>query len=548
MILLNIQGMTCGSCATHIKEKLLAIDGINSADVSFDDKNATIETDNSIETADVIGVIESQGYKAQVKDSASCSVSKEDAANSEKQLHVAIIGSGSGAFACAIKAAEGGARVTIIEGADVIGGCCVNVGCVPSKILIRAAQLAQQQRSNPFVGLENNEPKLSRALLSQQQTARVEELRGAKYQNILESNPALSLIKGYAQFKDAQTLVISKADGSKEELSADRILIATGSTPTIPPISGLSDTPYWTSTEALFTEELPKHLVVIGSSVVALEIAQAYRRLGSEVTVLARHTLLYSEDPLLGEELKQCFIKEGVTVLNNTQAEQISHDGTQFNINIGSDNLFADKLLITTGRHANTGKLNLDTIGVETNEAGAILINERMETNVSNIYAAGDCSDMPQFVYVAAAAGSRAGVNMTGGDAKLDLTTMPAVIFTDPQVATVGLTEEQAIKGGFDVISRVLDMENVPRALANFETDGFIKLVADSKSGLILGAQILAHEGGELIQSAALAISNNMTVEGLANQLFPYLTMVEGLKLCAQTFNKDVKELSCCAG
>ena len=171
-----------------------------------------------------------------------------------------------------------------------------------------------------------------------------------------------------------------------------------------------------------------------------------------------------------------------------------------------------------------------------------------METSVANIYAAGDCSNMPQFVYVAAAAGSRAGINMTGGNAKLDLSTMPAVIFTDPQVATVGLTEEQAITGGFDVNSRVLDMENVPRALANFETDGFIKLVADKPTGKILGAQILAHEGGELIQSAALAIHNKMTVDDLANQLFPYLTMVEGLKLCAQTFSKDVKELSCCAG
>ena len=171
-----------------------------------------------------------------------------------------------------------------------------------------------------------------------------------------------------------------------------------------------------------------------------------------------------------------------------------------------------------------------------------------METSTTNIYAAGDCSNMPQFVYVAAAAGSRAGINMTGGEARLDLSTMPAVIFTDPQVATVGLTEEQAVTESYEVITRVLDMENVPRALANFETDGFIKLVADKSTGKILGAQILAHEGGEIIQSAALAIHNNMTVDDLAGQLFPYLTMVEGLKLCAQTFSKDVKELSCCAG
>lgn len=464
------------------------------------------------------------------------------------QLHVVIIGSGSGAFACAIKAAENGARVTMIEGADIIGGCCVNVGCVPSKILIRAAQLAHQQRENPFDGIENNSPKISRSLLMAQQTSRVEELRSAKYQNILDNNPALTLLKGYARFKDENTLLVKKSDGIEEEIHADRILIATGSSPIIPPIKGLADTPYWTSTEALFAEELPDNFIVIGSSVVALEIAQAYARLGSKVTVLARHTLLYAEDPLLGEKLTECFEKEGIRVLNNTQANDISYDGNSFTLDTNAGVLKADKLLVSTGRHANTAQLGLENVGIETDKSGAILVNNKMETSTTNIYAAGDCSNMPQFVYVAAAAGSRAGINMTGGEARLDLSTMPAVIFTDPQVATVGLTEEQAVTGGYEVISRVLDMENVPRALANFETDGFIKLVADKQTGEILGAQILAHEGGEIIQSAALAIHNNMTVDDLAGQLFPYLTMVEGLKLCAQTFSKDVKELSCCAG
>ncbi|MDZ7901478.1 MAG: FAD-dependent oxidoreductase, partial [Rheinheimera sp.] len=283
-------------------------------------------------------------------------------------------------------------------------------------------------------------------------------------------------------------------------------------------------------------------------SVVALEIAQAYRRLGSEVTVLARHTLLYREDPLLGEKLTECFEKEGIHVLNHTQASSVSHDGKQFTLETNAGELHCDKLLISTGRHANTDKLNLKTIGVRTEENGVIIVNERMETSVKGIYAAGDCCNMPQFVYVAAAAGSRAGINMTGGSAKLDLSTMPAVIFTDPQVATVGLTDDQAKAKGIETDSRVLSMENVPRALANFDTDGFIKLVAEKVSGRLIGAQILAHEGGELIQSAALAIHNRMTVTELSEQLFPYLTMVEGLKLCAQTFNKDVKELSCCAG
>lgn len=473
--------------------------------------------------------------------------------NENHAQHVAIIGSGSAAFACAIKAAEGGARVTIIEGTDVIGGCCVNVGCVPSKILIRAAQLAEQQRHNPFAGLENHSPQLSRTLLAEQQTARIEELRAAKYQHILDANPVLSLVRGYARFKDANTLVVNQTDGTVQVVHADKILIATGSTATIPPIEGLADTPYWTSTEALFAKALPQHLIVMGSSVVALEIAQAYRRLGSEVTVLARHTLLYREDPLLGEKLTECFEKEGIRVLTNTQANRVSHDGEQFvletlSLTAGAGCLRGDRLLISTGRHANTARLKLDAAGVETDKNGDIIVNARMETSAPGIYAAGDCANMPQFVYVAAAAGSRAGINMTGGEARLDLSAMPAVIFTDPQVATVGLTEAQARAQDIETDSRVLAMENVPRALANFETDGFIKLVVERASGRLIGAQILAHEGGELIQSAALAIRNRMTVTDLADQLFPYLTMVEGLKLCAQTFNQDVKTLSCCAG
>ncbi len=482
------------------------------------------------------------------EEKSACCSSEQTCDEFEKQLHLAIIGSGSGAFAAAIKAADGGARVTIIEGAEVIGGCCVNVGCVPSKIMIRSAHLAQHQRQNPFPGLENHEPVINRKLLSQQQQSRVDELRLAKYESILESNSALTLVKGFAEFKDNKTLRITKLDGTQSELSADRILIATGSKAYIPPIEGIEAVPYWTSTEALFAETLPKHLVVIGSSVVAVEIAQAYQRLGSQVTLLARHSLLYSEDPVLGESLQQAFESEGMTVLTNIQTQSVTYSNNQFKLLLDDGKMECDQLLIAAGRRANTSRLNLANAGVEVNEQGAVIVDAKLKTNVDNIYAAGDCSSIPQFVYVAAAAGTRAAINMTGGDATLDLSTMPAVIFTDPQVATVGLTEDEAQAKGFNTISRHLDLENVPRALANFETHGFVKLVVNSDNQQIIGAQILAAEGGEMIQTAVLAITNNITVDALASQLFPYLTMVEGLKLCAQTFAKDVSQLSCCAG
>ena len=197
---------------------------------------------------------------------------------------------------------------------------------------------------------------------------------------------------------------------------------------------------------------------------------------------------------------------------------------------------------------SNTRGLNLEAAGVAINAQGTIVIDKGMRSSAANIYAAGDCTDQPQFVYVAAAAGTRAAINMTGGDATLDLTAMPAVVFTDPQVATVGLTEAEAHAQNIETDSRTLSLDNVPRALVNFETRGFIKIVAEVGSGRLIGVQAVAPEAGEIIQTAVNAIRAAMTVQDLADQLFPYLTMVEGLKLCAQTFFKDVKQLSCCAG
>ncbi|VAW51706.1 Mercuric ion reductase [hydrothermal vent metagenome] len=468
--------------------------------------------------------------------------------NGGSGLHIAIVGTGSGAFAAAIKAVEQGAQVTIIEGADIIGGTCVNIGCVPSKIMIRGAHIAHIQREHNFDGVPFNKPVIDRKAMVQQQQKWVENLRHAKYESILESNPGINLLRGMARFKDNSTLIVTKENGDEKEVKADRILLAVGARPMIPNIKGLENTPYWTSTEALIAEEIPEHLVVLGGSVVALELAQAFRHLGSEVTVMARSTLLSKEDSELGAGLKTALSEEGINIRLNTVPNNITHDGKNFAITIAQGVVHCDQLLVATGRQSNADTLSLENAGVAVADNGTVIIDGHMRTNVEHIYAAGDCTNQPQYVYVAAAAGTRAARNMTGDDVAIDLTAMPAVVFTDPQVATVGLTKQQAQEQGLDVKSRKLDLENVPRALANMDTRGFIKLVAEKDSGRIVGCQVLAHEGGEIIQTATLAISNKMTIENLANQLFPYLTMVEGLKLTAQTFNKDVKQLSCCAG
>ena len=451
-------------------------------------------------------------------------------------------------MAAALKAVENGARVTLIE-RGTIGGTCVNVGCVPSKIMIRAAHVAHMRRESPFDGgVSAVAPTVRRDRLLAQQQARVDELRHAKYENILNGTSAITVVHGTARFKDGRTLTVALRDGGVQELAFDRCLVATGASAAVPAVSGLADTPYWTSTEALASDRVPKRLAVIGSSVVAVELAQAFARLGSQVTILARSKLFFREDPAIGAAVTSAFGDEGIQVREQTQASRVDHVDGEFVLTTHHGELRADQLLIATGRSPNTLGMNLEAAGVKLADDGAILIDDHLRTSAADIYAAGDCTDQPQFVYVAAAAGTRAAVNMTGGDAKIDLSVMPAVVFTDPQVATVGYTEARAQQAGIDTDSRTLTLDNVPRALVNFDTRGFIKLVAEAGSGRLLGVQVVAAEAGEIIQTAAIAIRARMTVHDLANQLFPYLTMVEGLKLAAQTFTKNVSQLSCCAG
>ncbi|MBD3609420.1 MAG: mercury(II) reductase [Gammaproteobacteria bacterium] len=538
-----ISGMTCEHCAINAEEALNKLDGV-SADVSFENSIATIVTKGTIDNQRLLETIESTGYTASVIDD------RYNVANraQDSGLHIVIVGTGSAAFAAATKAIEQGAQVTIIEGADVIGGTCVNVGCVPSKIFIRGAHIAHLQGHHTIDGIPFNTPELNRKAMMKQQQEWVEKLRYAKYESILEANPDISLVRGIAHFKDTQTLFISLADGSEKELKADRILLAVGARASIPDIDGLRDTPYWTSTEALVAESIPGHLIVLGASVVALELAQAFRHLGARVTILARSTLLSKEDPEIGAGLQSVFESDGIEIMQHTSVESVHYKNHTFVLMTNHGEIRGDQLFVATGRTPNTSALEIDKVGIATDEHGGIIIDEHMRTNIKNIYAAGDCTNHPQFVYVAAAAGTRAAINMTGGNKAIDLSVMPTVVFTTPQVATVGFTEQQAQAMGMDVESRSLDLENVPRAIANLDTQGFIKLVAEKQRGRIVGCQVLANEGGEIIQSAALAIRNRMTIEDLADQLFPYLTMVEGLKLTAQTFNKDVKQLSCCAG
>ena len=563
-ITFGVTGMTCSDCAHHVEQALKAVPGVQKVKVAYPEAVARIESQTGIalETLNralpkAYGLrpipIESlhrelpQPGSVLGKALGALGGLLKPGVGLAAPLRIAVIGTGGAAMAAAITAAEQGAKVTVIE-RGTIGGTCVNIGCVPSKIMIRAAHIAHLRKESPFdAGVSAAMPKVDRKQLLAQQQARVEELRAAKYEAIIEGNPNITLLRGDASFKDAKTLVVKLRDGGEQRLVFDRALIATGARPAAPPIPGLQDTPYWTSNEALESDTLPPRLLVIGSSVVAVELAQAYARLGSRVTIIARSTLFFREDPAIGEALLEVFRAEGIEVRTQTQSQSVAYVNGEFVVHTNHGEVRGERLLIATGRAPNTEGLNLDAIGVKTGKGGVVEVNDHLQTSVPHIYAAGDCTDQPQFVYVAAAGGSRAATNMTGGDATLDLRSMPAVVFTDPQVATVGLSEAEAHLKALETDSRALSLDNVPRALVNFDTRGFIKIVTEAGTGRILGVQAVAAEAGELIQTAALAVHHNMTVAELGAQLFPYLTMVEGLKLCAQTFFKDVKQLSCCA-
>jgi len=539
---LKITGMTCGGCAEHVRRALNALEGVE-ATVSYPEATARVEAGPDTPAGALLAAVTEAGYGAELlPDSAGPREGRSGA-----DLHIAVIGGGSAAFAAAVRATEAGARVTLIE-RGTLGGTCVNVGCVPSKIRLRAAEAAHRAAHHPFSGVGHGRPTVDPGRLVAQQQARVEELRGAKYWNVLTARPEISLLEGSARFEDAGTLVVADNGGGETRLSPDRVLVATGSRPRIPPIPGLGEAPYWTSTEALNAAETPGHLIVLGGGYIGCELAQTFARQGSAVTLITRRGLLSDHDPALGETLAGVFADEGIRVLPNSEVRSVSY-GEGFVLELaGGERITGERLLLAAGRDPATEDLGLERAGVSTDGQGAIHTDDRMRTSTPGIYAAGDCTDKPRLVYVGAAAGTRAAVQMTGGDARLDLSVVPRVVFTDPQVATVGLGEAEARYRGYTVESRTLPLDQVPRALANFETRGLVKLVAESGTGRLLGAHLAAEGAGEVIETAALALRHGLTVQDLGDELFPYLTMAEGLKLCAQTFTRDVSELSCCAG
>lgn len=459
-----------------------------------------------------------------------------------------VLGGGSAAFAAAIKAAEMGKSVALVEG-GTIGGTCVNVGCVPSKALIAATSAWHSAGHHPFQGVETEARHVDFGTVIAAKDALVEELRQAKYLDVLSSYPLVKWVKGMGHLSSASPIQVEAAG---DMIEADRLIIATGAHAWAPPIPGLAEAPSWTSTEALAAKELPESLIVLGASAVGLEIAQFYARLGTRVTVLeVLDRIAPQEDEDVSVELTQALEQEGLTIAAGVAVQSVHFHG-HFHVTAERDgksiDYTAEKLLVATGRRPTTAGFGLEEAGVALESRGAVVVNDYLETSVPGIYAAGDVIGQAMFVYVAAYGGGLAVQNAFGGRERFELTALPKVTFTDPQIASVGLTEEEAEKQGISCRCSSLPLAYVPRALANRDTRGFIKIVAEKDTGRVVGVHILAPEAGEIIQPAVFAVKYEMTIEDLRSNFFPYLTMVEGLKLAALTFDKDVSKLSCCAG
>lgn len=368
----------------------------------------------------------------------------------------------------------------------------------------------------------------------QQKDELVRALREEKYVHVAEQYPNITILRGRGVLTGGRGLSV---DG--RSYSTGKILIATGSQPWAPPIPGLKEAGYLDSTDALSLSELPDSMIVVGAGAIGLEFAQLFARFGVRVTVFeCQPHLAAPEEPEIARAITQYLGEEKIRACASAVLPKVERIDGHYVVHAlldGKDEVCrATQLLIATGRRPNTAELGLDAAGVKTGSKGEIVVNEQLQTTNPDVYAAGDCVGDPMFVYVAAYAGGVAAENALSGTGRVyDLSALPRVTFTDPQMASVGLTEKQAHAQGHKMRTAVLELTNVPRALAARDTRGVIKLIAEEDTGRLLGAHVLATDGGEVIQEATLAIRFGLTIQDIAETFHPYLTMVEGLNVVA---------------
>ena len=560
---LKVGGMTCLDCSRHIGHALERVPGIAAASVHYRGASASVtlapgaERTAALEHALVVAV-ERAGYTASVAAVAIGTVSLP-ANRGTADFDLLIIGTGGAGVAAAIQAASMGGKVAIAE-SGTLGGTCVNIGCIPSKALIEAASRYHGARRG-FPGIAPCEPALDWSAVVGAKDALVTDLRQAKYADVLASYPGLTRLVGHARLI-ASVNGLTRVSVGNSEYAVRKVIVATGTYPAAPALQGMDDVETLDSTTAMTLAALPTSLLVLGGGQVGVELGQMFARFGVQVSIVQRGPhLLPGEDPAVTEVLRAALEAEGLEIHTSTEAIGIARDAGDVVVRVRQGHLEgamrATHVLVATGRQPNTRHIGLEDVGVVLSSRGYVQVDATMRTSARDIYAAGDVTGGPAYVYVAAAGGRVAAENamkslaLTGTSSddprEFDLSVVPSVTFSDPQVASVGLTESAARAKGMNVDISVLDMAQVPRALVARDVRGIVKIVAEAGTGKILGVHAVAPNAGEFMGEAALAIRFGLTARDLSGTLHPYLTWAESLKLAAQGFGADISKLSCCA-
>ncbi len=459
---------------------------------------------------------------------------------STDQYDLVVVGSGGAAMSAGIAARQAGKTVLLVD-SGTLGGICVNVGCVPSKALLRIAGHRSAAAADPFPGAPTSAGPVDLAALVAQKDELVDGMRREKYAAVADAY-GFEVRPGTAAFAVDGTFT-----AGDRRLDAGAYLLATGAEPDRPDLPGLGDVDYLTSTTAMDQNELPGSLVVLGGGYVGMEQAQIFSGLGVKVTIIGR--LAPWAEPELRQVMRTAFKRDGIRVLEQRAAAVGPGDRSGVTVVTASGlRVGADRLLVAARRAPRTAALNLADAGVKTDDRGFIVVDAHQRTSNPRVFAAGDVTGGPQYVYVAAAQGRVAAANAFGASDTVDYTGLPAVMFTRPQLASAGLTEAQALDAGHACECRTLDLGDVPRALVNFDTLGAVKLVADKDTGRLLGVHAAAGGAGELMLAATYAIKAAMTVHDLAETWAPYLTMSESMRLTAKLFEPGEQlPTSCCA-
>ena len=453
---------------------------------------------------------------------------------------VAIIGGGPGGYVAAIRAAQLGGEVTLIE-KNKLGGTCLNVGCIPTKVLLHSAEALAEAKEMAQLGINVEVKGIDWSKVQAKKSAVTNQLVSG-VSGLMKANK-IKVIEGVASFASKDTLTVTKKDGSKENLTFDKIIIAAGSVPAVPPIPGVKENASCVdSTGALSFEAVPKSLLVIGGGVIGIELATAYSRFGTEVTVVeAMSKLLPMMDGELTAQLRKMMEARGIKIMTDAKVQSVEASGavTKVNVEVGGkvEAFTAEKVLVAVGRRTDTEALNLDAVGIA-NDRGRISVNDKMETNVANVYAIGDCLGKVMLAHVASAQGEIAAENALGEDVLYDGATNPSCVYTDPEFAGVGLTEEKAKELGIGFKVGKFPLMANGKALIMNGGVGMIKFIIGEEYKEVLGVHILGPRATDLIGECALAVGMEATVEDIIATIHAHPTVTEAVREAALAAEK----------